>query len=140
MKTLLILLSLSVSALIFGQKREQFLIAYNVGNKNGLSAVSEDTEDFHEGIELTFTEKINIYIARNLDNSKVFGEGKSSTLLSLKFGRDGILTEISTIGENANLNVAAENLFSPLIGKQLITSENNAKIVTEYNIPIVIKH
>ncbi len=140
MKPLLVAFSLLFSFLCSAQQEAEFRFAYNTGNRTLLSSIEEIFHPLDEDSELTFTERLNLYIATYLDETKITGDDKSSTLLTLRFSEDGTLQEVSTLGENAQLNDAAENLFQGFIGHAFHFGDSPLKIAVEYNVPIVIKH
>ncbi len=140
MKPLLIAFSLLFSFFCSAQENAEFRFAYNEKSVTLLSTVEEVSHPLDEDDDLTFTERLNLYIAMHLDETKVFGEDKSSTLLTLRFSEYGVLQEISTLGENAVLNKAAESIFSDFVGHTFHNTGSQGNFAVEYNIPIVIKH
>lgn len=140
MKPVLFVFSLLFSLLANAQEQAEFRFAFNSENKTVLSSIEEVVHPLAEDTELTFTERINLYIATHLDETKILGEDISSTLLTLRFSDQSILQEVSTLGENPTLNAAAEDLFNSFIGHNFQMGNSPVKIAVEYNIPIVIKH
>lgn len=138
MKNILTAMLMFFGLCISAQDKEQFLFAYNDGNKTVLSELA--VQNLAVEPEFPFTEMLNTYVANKLDTSKISGEGKSTTLLSLKFREDGTLEDISSIGENEQLNYAAELVFSEFIGRAFNLGSYQYEIPLEFNIPIVIQH
>ncbi len=103
-----------------------FFYAQNSGFRFA-SLTSSEIENINERPEFDFNSKelknlavadlLNIYVEEYINLDNVVGKGKMTTLLSLDIDDNGILQNISAIGENSSFNFAAMQVFKKFQGK-----------------------
>ena len=124
-----------------------FFYAQNSGFRFA-SLTSSEIENINERPEFDFNSKelknlavadlLNIYVEEYINIDNVLGKGKMTTLLSLDIDDNGILQNISAIGENSSFNFAAMQVFKKFQGKKMdIKQLKNADL--EMLIPITLE-
>lgn len=134
MKKLFNLLLIFTSFVMYAQvNRYASFAVSNSERSDFLVDMEEDNPDNRD-----FNTFIHLYISSHLNDAEIKGQGKSETVLVLKFADNGTLRMAATTGRNTSLNNAVLNIFKHRAGKRFRNMP--ALHAHQFRIPITLLH